>query len=228
MHNDDETRFRYNWPEDVAGTFAALRSPRALLFLFDSLVSEVIDDLLRAKLNRGPAPEIYSENEVIGFITALRPLMARTVQEFFALPADDRRRRQAQLDEPDPEPDLSRMTDAERADYLDWKENDDAMRADPDDPLCVAWDALNAALWAMPVRKWKQQAMAVVARPEAMIRDLQAMNAFLSVLTLMNPNNAPDGKRWTEAEHAVLRMGRCGCVPLLELNVIRDVRRVFR
>jgi hypothetical protein len=217
-------------PDEAAAAVACLRHPRVLLRMFEPLVGELVHDLLLAQINRHPAThEIYVEHTVVSFIVELRPLMARTMEEFFGMSAAERQRRRASLRE---EGDYYARQDAEDSPACGMTDSEIAEEHArwSNEPQAVAGRKLDAALWAMDVAEWQRLALDVVKKPEAMSRDVRAMNAFAMVLALMDPNHTPKGKGWTAAEHTVLHMGQDACVPCLMSMppAFRDLRRVFR
>ncbi|WP_158924511.1 hypothetical protein [Acidisphaera sp. S103] len=208
---DDENLPTSMTADQAAALLDCVRNPRILRYFVERPLNEMVHELLRAKIEQRPAAEIYVEGHVIGLITALRPVLAPVVATFFDITDQERTQRRMALEEYE----LAAVAQSDlRAD-----ESDDAPN-----PLGDAWTALDAGLCEMGGVEWKRLALEVVAKPEALIRDVRAIEAFRMVLALMRHGDACLSVAEMETINTV------GNAPTLNnlLTVLRDLRRVFR
>jgi hypothetical protein len=208
---DDENLPTSMTADETAALLGCIRNPRILRHLIERPIGELVHDLLPAEIECDPSREIYVENRVIGFIVALQPMLAATVTEFFELSDEERAELWKRLDEYN----RNIPSDEEWADdgSLSWV-----------GPFDKAWTALDDLLRTMSASEWKRLALDVVAKPEAMICNVRAMEAFRVVLDLKRFGEI----RLTGAEIDIVNI--VGNLPALNnvLAVLRDIRRVFR
>jgi hypothetical protein len=194
--------------EQSAALLACVRNQRTLLHLVERPLNELVHELLHADIKEHAAPEVYVECHVVGLISALQPLLNSKVVAFFELSDEERKQRWMSFDI------SSIAVEGEwPADGLD----------DAPAPL-GAWTALDASLRKIHAADWKRLALDVVAKPEAMIHDVRAIEAFRMVLDLSHHGE----KCLTAAEVEVINI--VGNPPTLNnlLTVLRDLRRTFR
>lgn len=209
---DDENQPMAMTADESTDLLAAVRNPRILRHMLGLPLQELVHDLLRARIEHNPAPDIYVENWVIGMITALQPMLTATVVEFFGLSDADRAQRWSALDQYD------RDCVAE----MEWR--GEGAFDDRPDPICDAWVALNASMRTIIASEWAPLALDVVEKPEAMIRNVKAVEAFRLVLDLTR-----HGAPWlTRAEIDIVNIAQNAPARNNLLPLLRDLRRVLR
>jgi hypothetical protein len=82
----------------AAALLDGVRNPRIMRWLVERPLNELVQELLRADVNRNPAPEIYVEHHVVGLITALQPMLKASVAAFFQLSDGERAQRRQLLE----------------------------------------------------------------------------------------------------------------------------------
>ena len=71
---------------ETALMFEAIRHPGIMRHVVEKKLAEAAgSDLIRHEVRGQPDGEIYVENSVVGLITALRPMLLRTVADYYAL-----------------------------------------------------------------------------------------------------------------------------------------------
>jgi hypothetical protein len=185
-------------PEVLARVLDALRNPRVMRYLVASSLSKSLYDLVRA--DGTPI-----DNYVIGMITALRPLLTATVNEFSQLPAAEHKRRATLLAK-------------EQKEEGAWLAKNHP-EYDPDSTE-IAVEALEAALPKLNLAEQKNLAIDLINRPDAMIHDAAALVAFERVLKLTRIV-----ERWSRDENEAYCAAMCNQDNILP--ILRDLRRTL-
>jgi len=206
IENDD------GYPADIslaesAMLLPAIRHPGILRHLLERHLSEHVNDLITGH-------EGTIENDVIGLVTALRPMLLKTINAFFDLSDEERAKLQVARD------DLR-------------KSIHEAMLADPESDVHFmpprdaeeerVWTAFAEAMHALDLGECRRLAVDFVTRIEAMIRNVQAAEAFRTVLDLVP---GAEISEWSGEEREI-------CIGVINapgnqlLRMLRDLRRVL-
>jgi hypothetical protein len=195
---------------ESAMLLAAIRHAGIMRHIVERRLGEHINDLVTSTER-----ERTVEGSVIGLVTALRPMLLKTVNAFFDLSDEERAKLQAARD------DLRKnIHEAMLAD----PESDVHFMPPPDAEEERVWTAFAEAMHALNLGERRRLAMDFVARIEAMIRDAQAAEAFRTVLDLMPGSEIND---WSDEEKEICLgvINAPGCNHLLPM--LRDLRRVL-